>query len=105
MLGCGVPLSFIRVLEKGKLNAEECLINIKSAIAIDNIDGFHSADAHCALAAVQFVIAKKEGYCIESLLELRDSFNKEMALYRKLKPEANKDDLCNQLFMISKGEY
>lgn len=60
MLGQGVPLNFIRDLETGVIDINQALENVKSHVAADNATEFHTADIHCALAAVHFVVAKKE---------------------------------------------
>jgi NCAIR mutase (PurE)-related protein len=81
LMGQGVPLDFIRDLETGNINIDQALKNVKSYVAADAETEFHTADIHCALAAIHFVIAKKEGHCQKMLDEIIKSFEQEMRLY------------------------
>ena len=68
LLGQGVPLNFIKDLETGVIDLKTALENVKSHAAADNATEYHTADIHCALAAVHFVIAQKEGLRSYSLM-------------------------------------
>ena len=81
LTGQGVPLNFIKDLETGVIDLKTALENVKSHVAADNATEYHTADIHCALAAVHFVVAQEEGYSAELLEEIRNDYHREMKLY------------------------
>lgn len=100
MKGQGLPLDFIKALETGEIDLTRALENVKSHVAYDNRNGFHTADIHCALAAVHFVKARKDGASEETLGELRADFFKEMTLYFDSVDFLEKTDLEKHLYRI-----
>jgi len=100
MKGQGIPLDFIKALETGEIDLTRALENVKSHVAHDSKSGFHTADIHCALAAVHFVKARKDGASEEMLGGLRADFFKEMTLYFDSVDFLEKTDLEKHLYRI-----
>lgn len=95
--GCGVPLDFIKEIENGVFDLKEALENVKTYVAYDNSTDFHTADIHCALAAVHFCIAKKDGYGDKMLEEIANDFSREMKIFFDLSPFSEKTKLDENL--------
>lgn len=100
MLGQGVPLNFIKDLETGVIDINKAVENVKSHVAADNATEFHTADIHCALAAVHFVKAKNDGWGAEMLEEIRRDFIREMKLYFDGVNYSDKTKLEENLYRI-----